>query len=258
MQDRIFRGIAQRFVRNIYGTRKGRIRLEILWRDLQEEVPGIAGSEPLHILDVGAGLGQISQKLARLGHRPVLIEPGNEMRALARQYWHKDEATRGMLRVFNQRLQDLPDSRFPPSDLVLCHAVLEWLAEPRAAMPILVGQVRPGGWLSLMFYNRQAAVWSNLMRGNLKRVLSNQFRGRGKTLAPINPLMPDQVLDWGRSEGLELVSYSGVRCFVDYMQAEAQDSELIETEWMLSRQEPYRSLARYIHCLFRRPSVTEV
>jgi len=253
MQDRIFEGIAHRFVRNIYGSQKGLVRLEILWRDLMAGIPGLEGAGPFRILDVGAGLGQVSRRLAELGHSPVLVEPGAEMRRLATRYWADAEPALDGPRILDLRLQDLPGAGLPPSDLVLCHAVLEWLAEPEAALPLLMDQVKPGGWLSLMFYNRHAAVWSNLMLGNLEKVRQNRLRGRKKRLTPISPLEPRQVLELGQSLGLELVSHSGVRCFLDYMKQEATDDAVVETEWMLSRREPYRSLARYIHLLYRRP-----
>ncbi len=51
-------------------------------------------------------------------------------------------------------------------DLVLCHAVLEWLAQPQQALHKLFGLIRPGGHLSLMFYNRDALIFRNLIRGN--------------------------------------------------------------------------------------------
>ncbi len=253
MRDRIFEGIAHRFLRNIYGTQKGMVRLEILWRDLQTGIPGLAGGRHLDILDVGAGVGQVSHRLATLGHRPLLVEPGGEMRRLAARYWAETEPVMDAPRMLDLRLQGLPGAGLPQSDLVLCHAVLEWLAEPEAALPLLIRQVKPGGWLSLMFYNRHAAVWSNLMLGNLEKVQQDRLRGRKKRLTPINPLEPERMLALGQSLGLELVSHSGVRCFVDYMKKDATDEAVIETEWMLARREPYRSLARYVHLLYRRP-----
>lgn len=255
MQDRIFNGIAPRFVRNIYGSQKGKVRLEILWRDLQEGVPALSQGAPFSVLDVGAGLGQVSHRLAVQGHKPLLLEPGEEMRRLAVQYWEQALPAAPVPEIRDLCLQAMPEAKLPPADLVLCHAVLEWLAAPLDALPILAGQVRPGGWLSLMFYNRHAAVWSNLMLGNLEKVQLNRLRGRRKRLTPINPLEPSQVLSRVEDLGLSLISHSGVRCFVDYMKREADDESVIETEWQLCRKDPYRNLARYVHLLLRKPDV---
>ena len=59
-QDRNFDDLAERFQRKIYGGLKGEIRLAVLWRDLESEVPALKEGRPLRILDVGAGLGQLA------------------------------------------------------------------------------------------------------------------------------------------------------------------------------------------------------
>ena len=83
MQDRNFDDLAQRFVKNIYGSDKGEIRLHILWRDLQE---GLINHLPAqaNILDAGGGIGQMSQRLGKLGYPVTLCEISAEMLQLAR------------------------------------------------------------------------------------------------------------------------------------------------------------------------------
>lgn len=41
-------------------------------------------------------------------------------------------------------------------DLILCHAVLEWLDDPKSAVRDLARLVKPGCRMSLMFFNRFA------------------------------------------------------------------------------------------------------
>ena len=50
--------------------------------------------------------------------------------------------------------QELPGQLQEPFDLVLCHAVLEWLAEPYSIFPVLRQLTAAEGWLSLAFYNK--------------------------------------------------------------------------------------------------------
>ena len=250
-EDRIFEGIAERFVRNVYGTRKGEVRLAILWRDLMAGLPQLADGPPLTVLDIGGGIGQLSCRLAGLGHQVTLAEPAAQMLELARAHWQAQGQV--PVKTVQARLQALDNDLTPPADLVLCHAVLEWLVDPRAALAALVPRVRPGGWLSLTFYNRNAAIWSNLMRGNLEKVRANRLRGKRKRLTPISPLVADEVLAWGESEGLRLARYTGIRCFSDYGAEEADLEEVIATEWHLAHQDPFRQLARYIHLLYRAP-----
>jgi len=83
MQDRNFDDLAERFVKKIYGSDKGEIRLHILWRDLQE---GLIAQLPAqaNILDAGGGIGQLSQRLGKLGHPITLCEFSGDMLKLAR------------------------------------------------------------------------------------------------------------------------------------------------------------------------------
>lgn len=256
-KDRIFNGVSDRFLRNIYGTRKGAVRLALLWRDFEDMLPAlVSGETPMSVLDLGAGVGQISCRLAALGHQLTLVEPAREMQSLARRYWQEQGQDIDRVRWVTARVQELPDG-IPAAQLVLAHALMEWLADPFAALPGIAGQVAPGGWLSLMFYNRHAAAWSNLMQGNLERVRRGYLRGRRKSLAPISPLEPQAVHAALEDLGFEVACFSGIRIFSDYMADPEQASldEVIETEAFLSRQEPYRSLARYIHLLARKPAL---
>ncbi|SUG69462.1 SmtA protein [Salmonella enterica subsp. enterica] len=49
--------------------------------------------------------------------------------------------------------QDVASHLESPVDLILFHAVLEWVADPVGVLETLWSVLRPGGALSLMFYN---------------------------------------------------------------------------------------------------------
>ena len=76
------------------------------------------------------------------------------------------------------------------------------------------------------------------------------------SLTPTNPLKPDQVADWFKLLPFDIVCRSGIRCFHDYIidlkVQKKSPEELLEVELLLSQQEPYISLARYIHVLSQR------
>ena len=72
-EDRNFDDIAHKFAKNIYGSDKGEIRQIIVWEDLEQALSKFDGSiSPLHILDAGGGLAQMSQKIASLGHLSLI------------------------------------------------------------------------------------------------------------------------------------------------------------------------------------------
>lgn len=121
MSDRHFDLLATRFAEKIYGGAKGAIRLAVLQADLKESLP----PRRLRVLDIGAGLGHMSLWLAEQGHDVTLAEPAAPMLEGARQRF----ADAGQTGTFIQASwQELLGQLTEPYDLVLCHAVLEWLA----------------------------------------------------------------------------------------------------------------------------------
>ena len=245
--DRHFDELATRFAEKIYGGAKGAIRLAVLQADLKEVLPG----RPLRVLDVGAGLGHMSLWLAGHGHAVTLAEPAAPMLDGARARF----AEAGLAATFIQApWQELLGRFEQPFDLVLCHAVLEWLAEPPAILPVLHQLTAADGWLSLAFYNRDALIYRNLLKGHFRKLRKERFAGEGQSLTPQRPLDPrelaGQLDDWFRVE-----QSSGVRVFHDYMpaefQARAELSDLLEMELAHRRHPAFAGLGRYLHWLCR-------
>jgi len=253
--DRNFDSLAGRFKNNIYGTDKGRIRLAVLWQHLLEKLPQLTNGPPLRILDAGCGLGVFALRLAELGHQLVLCDISTELLDQARDAAAKQQKNNRVefrhTSLFNITKQD-----DHPYDLVLCHAVLEWLAEPPLSIPALQQLVKPGGHLSLMFYNINSLIYRNLIRGNLHKVKSGHFAGEINSLTPQHPLNPDDVYRWLADCELTIVDRAGVRVFYDYMEKRTKErlpiEAIIEMELAYSREEPYLSLGRYIHLLAQR------
>lgn len=144
------------------------------------------------------------------------------------------------------------------ADCVVCHAVLEWTVEPKQVIQDLINFLKPNGLLSLSFFNRDAAVFSNALYGNFEYIekglnVRNQVR-----LNPKNPQRPVDVLSWLQACGLVIEETAGVRCFHDYMrnrdhQIEKYD-QLLALEQSLATAEPYKWLGRYFHIVARKPA----
>ncbi|WOX05794.1 methyltransferase domain-containing protein [Microbulbifer pacificus] len=263
MSDRNFDDLAQRFKKRIYGGLKGDIRLAVLYRDLAAllgESSSAQAATELSIVDAGGGQGQFALDLAARGHRVWITDISSEMLALAReQVVARDLAAR--VQTLQLPLQALSgDERIPDVDLLLCHAVLEWLEQPQPALVQLAECLKPGGYLSLTFYNRRALEFRLLQRGSLRQLDRNResgdWGGHPGSLTPKNPLLPEMVMDWVEQAGLALVAHSGIRCFHDFMTPEMRDklppAAIVEKELLYSRIDPYRQLARYVHLLCRR------
>lgn len=250
--DRNFDDLAERFQRKVYGGLKGEIRLAVLWRDLEQQRPEVHGGKPLRILDVGAGLGQLAIKLAKLGHRVVVNDISEEMLAIAKATAEKE----GVLDKIEwihcpwQVLADRVDGQF---DLIMCHAVVEWLADPVPLLHQLKRFLLPSGRLSFTYYNRHSLEYRNLIRGNFNLLNREQFVPHPGSLTPGNPLYPEQVTNWADEAGLRARSQSGIRVFHDYVTTErggnAVPEDVIEMELKYSQREPYLWLGRYIHLM---------
>ena len=163
--DRNFDDLSGRFKKNIYNTAKGKLRLAILQEDLQPYVENRTGENPLRILDAGCGQGQLSLWLAGQGHELLLCDHSNEMLNQARENFskHHPEAN---IEFLHAPIQELDKNRVGKFDLVLNHAVLEWVTNPAEVLATTASLMKPQGKLSLLYYNRNSLVFRNLIRGN--------------------------------------------------------------------------------------------
>ena len=255
MQDRNFDDLVHKFKTHIYGSPKGAIRLAVLQRDIDTALKGMSSSIPLNILDAGAGAGLFSSRFAEKGHRITLCDISASMLDLAKEEYRK-AAPNADVRFIHGPIQQLSKSITDLYDIVFVHAVLEWLAEPQLVLQGLLERVKPGGLISVLFYNRHGLVMQNLILGNLARIRKDELAGCGNSLTPINPLDTQAVIDWFGTDDFEQLSFSGVRCFYDFMPPWVREKksleELIEVEMSLNQIEAYRSTARYQHVVYRR------
>lgn len=246
-QDQSFDQIAGKFEKNIYGTSKGRLRHELLLHYLNQHLP----PDALDCLDAGGGTGMMAKEMLALGHRVLINDISGQALELAREKLSEFPD----VDFHCGPLQSLePHRRF---DLILCHAVLEWLSEPFDAINLLLGHLKPGGWLSLSFFNRDAHLFSNLLYGNFDYidkdfVVSNRVR-----LNPNKALPPAQVVDFIQNAGLDIRHKAGIRCFHDYMRDKSMQNshydQIKAKEIQFGTASPYLWLGRYFHLIAVKP-----
>ncbi|NKF51198.1 methyltransferase domain-containing protein [Shewanella sp. WXL01] len=252
-QDQNFDKFTQKFTKNIYGTTKGEIRAAVLWRDL---IPAIESlSKPkLRILDAGGGFGYLSQKLAKLGHEIVLCDISENMLEQAKAQIAASDSQLDITLV-HSAIQDLSVAELGQFDLVMCHAVAEWLQDAQATLDGLRQFIKPNGLFSLMFYNKEALRFHSLVSGNLDYVAKGLKVKKKIGLTPNYPLYINDVRQWFNDWQMELVCQSGVRVINDYLKQSLpvnfDKNQLIEMELKYSQREPYLSLGRYVHFIAR-------
>lgn len=251
-QDRNFDDLIDRFETRIYDTVKGGWRLTLLQEDLQS----VCQTGPLNVWDAGCGQAQISLWLAKQGHRLTLCDLSSKMLDKAQANF----AEAGLDAEFHHQSAQSLAIQQGQFDLVLCHAVVEWLADPLPSLLAIADRVRPGGYLSLLFYNRNAMVYSNVLKGGwrLKPIIEDSYIGKGHKLSPPHPQYPHEVITAMQNAGFEVTAHTGIRVFNDYLSHQARDNtdedELFALEQRYCRQPTYRDMGRYVHLLLKKMS----
>ncbi len=245
--DQSFDDRAVHLQKNIYGSDKGKLRLLILQRDLAAIIRQRQG---LSVFDAGCGTGLMSEWVALHRHRlfacdssPVMIE---EAKKRLSGYQHTT--------LYCGAIQTVEAKQ--RYDVVMCHAVLEWVKDQTALLSHLVRHLKPGGYLSLMFYNAWAREMAQLVYGNFDYIDKNyQVRQRVK-LTPHWPASPDVVESLLARQKMHLVKRSGIRVFYDILRNRDHyqifRDDIIRHELRVSQQHPYWQMGRYVHFLLRK------
>ena len=147
--DYNFDVMADKFEKSIYGTIKGEWRLKLL----QEDLESIYESKTkLDIWDAGCGMGQMALWFASKGHTLTCNDISYKMLQKAKDTFehHNLEAT--FYKAPAQEVASMIESK----DLVIFHAVIEWLANPLDGLEMVSSKVKDGGYLSILFFNQHS------------------------------------------------------------------------------------------------------
>lgn len=252
-----FDKLAPRFQKKVYGGIKGKIRLAVIRKDLEDFFPAVfirKDETPLKILDAGSGYGPFSLDLARSGHQVTLCDLSSNMLAIAEEKIRQEQPA-GRVKLIHAAVQELPVDENHRYDLVLCHAVIDWVKAPKSLISCLISHMHAGSILSLTFYNRHGMIFKNLLRTNYKKIVKKAYTGWPGSLTPTHPRTPEEVSTWLSEHHLTILCHSGIRVFHDYV-LDLKDREknletVLDLELEFSRRMPYRDLGRYQHILCR-------
>ena len=245
--------------------RRSAARTAVVWNALREVLDDLP--RPASVVDIGGGTGGFAVRVAELGHRVVVVDPSPD--ALATLSRRADES--GVADLVTGRQGDLDDlpgllDDGAPADVVLCHGVLEILADPAAALAALAGVLRPGGTLSLLVNQRHAAVVARAMAGHFVTARSlldgpdgpERPDGPEGTEGAPHRFTADEVAARLDAAGFDTRSMHAVRVFVDLVPSSLVDLEpgaaqaLVELEQAVSTRPEYLALATQIHTLATR------
>jgi len=249
--DQNFDPLVEKFKDQIYGGFKGEWRLKLL----QEDLDNLYRQEQLDIWDAGCGMGQLALWFAKSGHNLTCCDISYKMLEEAKRAFDKANVTAAFAKLPAQEMA----KRIKPQDLVLFHAVLEWLTNPLESLEIVSNRVKEGGYLSLLFFNYHSFVYRNALRGGwlIPYVVDKEaWYGKGKKLTPPYPQKPEEIVKWLESNGYIIEAHTGIRVFHDYMSNEVLEEsdidELMKLEYAYCRNDVYKNMGRYIHILARK------
>lgn len=246
--DTSFDHIASKFDKNIYGTTKGRLRHEMLLHNLEFLWPLL----PLQAkaLDAGGGTGEFARELLNQGLNVTLNDLSRDTLEVAKTKLNAGEN----LTLQHGAIQDIDEQQ--QFELIVCHAVFEWLQEPESVLQKLLQLLNHKGYLSLSFFNQNANLFGNILYGNFDLIKNGMKQKNRLRLASHTPLLPATVLGWLAKLPCEVIKTSGIRCFHDYLkdkQHQALHYEQIKAlELAHCQQEPYLWLGKYFHIVIRK------
>ncbi len=235
--------------------RRNAARTAVVWEALRP----LLGNGPRDVLDIGGGTGVHAVRVAEHGHRVTVVDPSPD--ALAALHRRAQEAGVEVTGLQGD-LADLVGLVEPGSfDLVLCHGVLEVLADggsqtPADALAALRPILRPEGMLSLLVAQRSAAVVARAMAGQFARAkeLLEQPGGARQAGGRFSATELDALLE---RSGYRVCERYAVRVFADLVPGALLDTEpgaaqgLLELELAVASRPEYFPLASQLHMLAR-------
>ncbi len=236
----------------------GRLR----YKQVQTNLAKHLGSGPLHILDAGGGNGLDSLPLARQGHFVEIVDYSEQMLSDALHRARQAELV-DHIAAHQANVQDMsslfPDSHF---DVVLCHNVLQYVADVPALLKSLALTLKAGGLLSLISINRYSLPYhAAFLRDDLAEAFSQLDNRQAKAFtfdAVMTCYSVDEIGDMLGSAGCQIEQDYGLRCLYDYWGDNERKfdptiaEQLERLEFALMDRYPYKLLARYYQVIARK------
>lgn len=238
------------------GTLRQAVRQELVARQLAMHLPDVP---PRHTLDIGCGQGTQVLGLARRGHLVTGLDASSTLLGdLDRALSAEPSEVRERVRLVHGNAERILDLFAPSSfDVVLCHGVLMYFADPAPLLNAIAAVVAPGGLVSLLVRNGDALAMRPGLLGDWEAA-NDAFDGtaylnRIGVNARADRL--DALTASLTERHLSVLAWYGVRVFTDTAAADApvpvpgQFSQLLACEERAGRTDPYRRVAALIHVI---------
>jgi SAM-dependent methyltransferase len=236
------------------GTLRQVVRQELVTRQLAAHVPDVPARR---VLDVGCGQGTQLLRLARRGHRVTGLDSSATMLAdLDRALAAEAPGVRDRADRIRGDAGDLAALFEPGSmDVVLCHGVLMYVADPEPVVADLARLVAPGGLVSLLVRNGDALAMRPGLLGDwdtARRAFGDLAYDNRIGVAARADRRETLTASLAR-QGLAVRAWYGVRVFTDAAPADAELpaepalATLLDCEERAGATDPYRRVAALTH-----------
>ena len=243
------------------GTLRQVVRQELMRRQLAAQVPDRPARR---ILDIGCGQGTQALSLARRGHSVTGLDSSEQLldefrAALAAE----PEDVRERVQLVQGDALALGE-RFAAGafDVVLCHGVLMYFADPEPLLDAIAQVVAPGGTVSLLVRNGDALAMRPGLLGDWESA-DAAFEGTAYHNRLGVDARADRLADLTEAlarRQLAVSQWYGVRIFTDAVSSDAELPDdatleaLLNAEERAGRTDPYRHVAALLHVIAQRPA----
>ncbi len=216
----------------------------------------------LRILDIGGGNGVDAISLAAQGHSVAILDPSAELLEEAR---HNAQAAGVSERMefYGAEIASIP-KLLPQGafEVILCHNVLQYVNDLRAAIETICHSLVPGGLISIICINR----YSEPYRMALQQLRPDAAYEKLNTTAIFSSVFKIDVRAYTAEEmsrafqevGCDVLAQYGLRCVFDYIPNNdlkndpAFFAELERLEYAMSEMYPYYLLARFFQLIVQK------
>lgn len=267
-------------------TAEGRLRLDIAWENFRSAlhergdpagassgapnkgaVSDVSPDEPRGArglaLDLGCGTGALSVRLARAGWSVCAADSSEAMIEIAREAARREGCEDGVefFRLDAARAADA----FGPQKFsaVVCHNVLEYVADPAPVVGAIGRVLAPGGLVSLVARNRAGEALRDAIRrhdlDSAERALTAASVRESLYGGPARLFDAETLRGLATGAGLEAVAVRGVRVVADYLppalsEGEESYARLLAFELRLGARPDFAAVARYVQLIARAPA----
>ncbi|MBL8691581.1 MAG: methyltransferase domain-containing protein [Rhodospirillaceae bacterium] len=236
-----------------YADAASPIRFHLVTRALLDHLPRRAR----RVADIGGGYGRQAILLARSGRSVAVLDPDKHMLELVRASLEtEDLAVRGRVALvegYGENASRLLKGRF---DLVCCHSVVMYVEKIRPLLLSLSNITSPKGLISILTINPASVAMREGLQGRWKEA-ATLIRNPAYTASRYIPNRKHRIhsiREAMRKLSFELVAWYGVGVFTDHLSTfdRSELEEICELEWLAGLSDPYRSVARMAHLVFKR------